>query len=129
MERVQPITSIDAFKSLKATEIRAIYEKIVQALLVLKAAHTEKIAQHLGIEHAKVHKRTSELERLGVLYKTGAKLPMKSGRNAFVWSLTNPNQINTAKTEKILKGKTVSDYSKEIQKISQNPVYIQPELL
>jgi len=101
--RTNPDTSIEAYRSLQPENIREVYQKIINALSVLKAAHTEDIAAFLKVEHCIIHKRVSEMERKGILYKPGAKKKMKSGRRAYVWSLTKPLQ-STAKIEvKIIK--------------------------
>jgi predicted transcriptional regulator len=110
-----PTTSLDAYKSLQPDQVRAIYSKIIDALKVLGMASTEQIALHLTLEHAKVNKRVSEMEKLEMIYRPGTRVPTKSGRTAYQWCLRN-NQPITNKSEKALPGKGISDFSKEILK-------------
>ena len=87
MTRVNPQTSIEAYKSLKPEQVRDVYVKIKHALSILKLANTEQIADHLKMPHPQVHKRTSEMERLEMIYKPGTKSMMKSGRMGYNWAL------------------------------------------
>ena len=96
--RTNPDTSIDAYKSLQPEQIGQTYQLIVNALTVLKAAHSEDIAAFLKMDHSKIWKRLSELGTAGLIYKPGAKKKMKSGRAAYVWALVRPLQ-STAKIE------------------------------
>jgi|HubBroStandDraft_3_1064219.scaffolds.fasta_scaffold404141_2 hypothetical protein len=118
-KKLIPATSKDAYKSLKQEELRAVYIKIKWALERLGTASTEQIADYLTYEHAKIHKRVSEMERLEIIYRPGHRVPTKSGRTAFVWALCGPG----AKTDienKPLSGKSVVDYSKTIAQIQSN---------
>lgn len=109
-------TSKAAFQSLDPDQIRDIYQKIMGALKVLGSASTEQIALFLTLEHARVHKRTSEMGKLEMIYRPGTKVKTKSGRMAYQWAICGQNQPKTT-TEKALKGgKTVADFSREIIK-------------
>lgn len=128
-ERKQISTSIEAYNSLNADSVRAIYQKIVEALKILGSASTEKIAEYLGMEHAKVHKRTSEMERLEMIWRPGAKTLTKSGRHAFLWTIRGDHQPKTDEQEHNQFKKNVpasTDYAAKI--IEQNNQYIQPNL-
>ena len=85
--RNNPATSIDAFKSLKPDQVREVYKKILDALKVLGQASSEQIAEYLTMEHAKIHKRVSEMQGLSMIYRPGLRVPTKSGRTAFVWAI------------------------------------------
>lgn len=116
MERQNISTSIEAYHSLKADSIRAIYQKIIDALKVLGMASTEQIAEYIGMEHAKIHKRVSEMERLEIIWRPGKKVPTKSGRSAYQWTLRN-NQPLTDEQEKnqYKNGQTTAhDHAKKI---------------
>lgn len=108
-------TSQAAYNSLKLSEVKALYQKIISALQVLGCAHTEKIAEYLTIEHPKVHKRISEMEKAGTVFKPGTKLPMKSGRDAYLWQLTSAASPKTEKEINYKKvDKTFTDYANAI---------------
>lgn len=113
-KRKNPQTSVDAYKSLQPDQIRAIYQKIVEALKVLGMASTEQIAEYTTIAHPKIHKRVSEMEKLEMIYRPGTRVKTKSGRTAYQWTLCNNQPKVERKPEKALPGKSVSDYSKEI---------------
>jgi predicted transcriptional regulator len=97
MKRNNPSTSKDAFKSLRAEDLREVYKKIMDALKVLGSASTEQIAEYLTMEHAKIHKRVSEMEGMQLIYRPGGRVPTKSKRTAFVWTICDPSQPKVEK--------------------------------
>ncbi len=117
--RQNPTTSIDAYKSLNPESVREIYMKILNALKVLGSANTEKIADFLGIDHAKVHRRTKEMEGLEMIWRPGAKTLTKSGRQSFLWTIRGDNQpkIETPIAYK-KEDKTSTDFANNIIKQS-----------
>ena len=80
-------TSQQAYKALQPEVVRSIYVKILIALKRLGSANTEKIAEYIGIDHAKVHKRVAEMERLEMIWRPGGKVLTKSGRQSFLWTV------------------------------------------
>ncbi len=90
-----PETSKEAYRSLRAEELRDTYKKILSALNVLGEATTEETAAFLKIPHERIWKRFSEIERMELIYKPGNKRMMKSGRNGFTWRLTTPNKTES----------------------------------
>lgn len=122
MTRNNPSTSIDAYKSLQPDQIREVYKKILSALEVLGQASTEQIAEYLTMEHARVHKRVSEMQGLQMIYRPGHRVPTKSGRTAFVWCLCKAGEKVEKKTEsqKSLPGKSIVDHSRELIKKQQS---------
>lgn len=113
-----PATSLDAYKSLQADQLREIYQKIIEALKVLGTASTEQISEYTTLPHPKIHKRVSEMERLEIIFRPGNRVATKSGRTAFVWCLCN-NQPKTQVIERAMAGKGIADYSREINNISK----------
>ena len=87
-----PETSKEAYRSLRAEELRETYRKILSALSQLGQGTTEEIAAFLKMPHDRIWKRMSELERMELVYKPGTKRMMKSGRNGFTWMLRNPEK-------------------------------------
>lgn len=96
MQRTQPQTSLDAYKSLNPENVREVYKKILGALKVLGSANTEKISDFLTIEHSKVHKRVSEMQGLEMIYKPGTRSSMKSGRTGYDWAIRGNGQKEPA---------------------------------
>lgn len=118
-KRKLPQTSLDAKASLQPDQIRAIYQKIVEALKVLGMASSEQIATHLTMDHSKIHKRTKEMETLEMIYRPGTRVPTKSGRTAYQWGLRNNQPITEKSIEKSFKGPSVADFSRKL--IPPNP--------
>jgi len=86
--RNNPKTSIDAYNSIKGDVRQNHNAKIVSALLALKSATYEEIANYLKWDDKnRAARRLSELEREQIVYKPGEKRKTKSGRDAFVYRL------------------------------------------
>lgn len=113
MKTKQPETSLESYHSLDPDSISAQHDKIVAALKVLKTGTAEQVGEYLGFD---CWKRFSELKRDGRIVNTLSKRMNKSGRNAFVFTLPD-EKVELQPTEKIIKGKGISDYSKAIQNI------------
>lgn len=107
-------TSQEAFKALQPEQLRQTYKDILFALTQLKEGTTEQIADALRVPHAKIHKRVSEMARMGLIHRPGTKRPLKSGKNGFTWKITNPGESTAPVTEKALPGKSFSDFSKKL---------------
>ena len=82
-------TSIDAHNSLDPDKIRDMYKRIVEALLLIKQGTYEDIARKMKVDPSRVWKRLSECHRLGLIERTGLRLPLSSGRDGFVWKVTD----------------------------------------
>lgn len=119
MERKNPSTSIDAYKSINAEQKREIYKKIKSALQVIGKGTFEQIANHLEMDASKIWKRLSEMERLEIVFRPGEKDKLKSGRRGLVWYLTGSSFPKDRIVEKVPKGKSVADYSRSIHQISK----------
>jgi predicted transcriptional regulator len=112
-KRKNPETSNEAYRSLQEVEITATQQKICSALEVLLTGTYEDIADFLKMDAARIWKRMSELHRFGLIHRTGERKIMKSGRAGFVWAPGGtPEPVK--KKERVMKGKTVVDYSKAI---------------
>lgn len=114
-----PQTSKDAYASLKPQQLRAIYRKIVEALKVMGEGSSQQISAYLTLDDEVVRKRLSELQKMGILYKPGHRVPTKKGCTAYVWQICKAG----AKTElqnKLMPGPSVQDYSRTIQDIQKH---------
>ena len=94
MKRTNPQTSNDAYRSLRASEVRETYRQILESLDVLGKATFEDLAAHMKCSRDKVWKRLSELERLELIYKPGTKKTLKSGRQGYEWMRTHPKRTD-----------------------------------
>ena len=110
----QPSTSVEAYRSLQPDQLAEIYRKILSALSVLGEATSQETAAYLKIDHSRIWKRHSELEKAGLIYRPGNKRPLRSGRMGFTYMLTKEGLPTTAKSEKALTGKAVVDYSRKL---------------
>lgn len=118
-KRKNPETSNEAYRSLKAVEVRETYKNILFALSIIKEGTFEDISRQMNVAPAVVWKRLSELADDGKIYRPGNKRPLKSGRNGYTWMLITPGIAPAKVVEMSLPGKTVSDYSKKISLIQQ----------
>lgn len=124
-----PQTSKDAFKSITQSQLNEHYSRIISSLQELKTATAEKIGEHSGMEHLQVTRRISELERKGIVWRPGGKIPTKTGRMAMLIQLTSEINILVPSNEKaIKKGKSVAEYSRNIQQIKKQINIIQSQL-
>lgn len=109
-----PQTSLDAKKSLDPARLAEIYKKILDALRIIGKGHYEDIARQMKVDPSRVWKRLSETHIMGLIERTGERKALSSGRDGFVWRLTNKDIPANPIVEKYLPGPTVSDYSKKL---------------
>ena len=115
MPKRKPVeTSLEALASLSPQNILEVHLRIMDALRIIGSGTYEDIARQAKLEPQRVWKRLSECLKAGVVYRPGTKKPLKSGRNGFVWALTQPGQSNEPVTEKPIPGPTVADYSRKL---------------
>lgn len=86
-ERKLPSTSLDAYNQ-SAELAQAHKGQIIAALSSLGFANYEEIADWTGLDKHSVARRTSELERNQLIYKSGVQKETKSKRKAFCYCLT-----------------------------------------
>ena len=88
MERINPQTSLDAWRSMDGKILADHYCKILTALDLLGTAIYEEIATQAGFtDKNQVSRRLAELERMEMVYKTGDKGLTKSNRQAFKYKI------------------------------------------
>lgn len=113
-----PQTSLDAYKQVHPDMLSAHHAKIILALRRTKnGLMYEQIAAQVQLDKHQVGRRLSELESMQIIYKPGEKRKTASNREAFVYKLTAEGEAYII-PDKLLPGKSVSEYSKEIQAIS-----------
>lgn len=103
MERINPATSHEAYKSMTKDLLSNHHTKIIEALNYLGNATFEEIAIHLQWDDKnRAARRLSELEREQIIYKPGEKRLTKSGRNAFVYALIKKEDRKVEYTQSLL---------------------------
>ena len=120
MKVVYPETSREAYKSLDPNKLNQTYRDILFALSKLGEGTYEDVSCFLKCNPSKVWKRLSELHKAELIYRPGNKRLLRSGRNGFTWMLSSSITPKTQTSERALKGKTISDYSKSISYIQKN---------
>lgn len=131
MTRKNPETSIDAYKSLKASEVRETYQRILETLDILGKGTFEDIAAVMKCSRDKIWRRLSEMERLEMIYRPGTKKVLKSGRSGYEWARTNPSKTESQRKEVVYKSseKTAADFAMDIINSATKPVSTQLNLL
>jgi hypothetical protein len=112
-KRKSPATSNEAYHSLDPNQLAGLRKRIFQALQSIGTGHYEDIAIAAGIEPVQCWKRLSELHSDGIIHRTGERKMLSSNRMGFVWAPGSPPET-VKKKERVLKGKTVADFSKAI---------------
>lgn len=118
-----PETSLEAWRSITKEHLLEHHAKILCALRDLRTASAEQISTRTNLTHHQVNRRMSELERMEIIYRTGARVVTRTGRSASCWSLRNPNEAPKKVTESSIKGSSISDYSRALIKISQPKLF------
>lgn len=114
MKKELPETSLEANR-MATEEMRNNHRsKIIKALQVLGSANYEQIATYLTLEPHAVGRRMKELVLMDIVFKPGTKLPTKSGRDAYVYTLQKAGRKVKTKNIKSLLGNGISDYSKKL---------------
>lgn len=114
-------TSLEAYRSLDPGGLRMAYVQIIDALREMGKGTYEQIAAKVGKKPEQIWKRLSEVGKMGLIYRTGEKVKMSSGRFGFVWAIKMAGNIDCVQKKNTLKKTpTVSDHSKAIKKIQKD---------
>lgn len=93
MNNKLPDTSHEAHKMMNKEVLSNHHYLIIEALKVLKKATAEEISEYLNWDDKnRSARRMSELEREQIVFKPGEKRKTRYGRNAYVYSLINPQK-------------------------------------
>lgn len=94
MERNNPQTSLDAYKSINGKILAEHYLKIIRSLKRLNLATYEELAHDIGFgDKNQVSRRLKEMEGLELVYKPGTKKNTSSGRGAYQYALRSPETV------------------------------------
>lgn len=99
MSRVVPQTSREAMESISDSQLSDHHSKIILGLRFLREATAEEISNRIGLSHAQVNRRMTDLVEKGLIFNTKKKRKTSSGRYAFVFMLTgsesHPDKFST----------------------------------
>jgi biotin operon repressor len=111
-------TSIAAYHALDKDQVSRIKSLILVALKQIGRGTSEQIAAHLKMDREQIWKRCSDLKNDGKIYASDFKVLTKRNRFARQWVIVGTiiEQPNTV--ERIMPGKNVADYSREL--VQQN---------
>lgn len=116
MSKNIPQTSKDAYKSLDPDKINEIHKRILDALKIIGKGHYEDIAKAAKADAGRVWKRLSELHKGGLIERTGERKALSSGRDGFVWTLTEKGQPVAKVTERFPVGTSSHEHASSILK-------------
>lgn len=117
MRKVKPVeTSLEAYRSLDPVRISQTMQKIADTLKVIGKGNYEQIAAASNMAEAKVWKRLIDCVRAGLIHRTEETKLTKNGCKSYLFAPGPATQI-VKKRERVMKGKTVAQYSKDILSI------------
>jgi hypothetical protein len=116
--RKNPETSLEAYRGLDPQRMNQTYRAIVDALLVIGKGNYETIAVQAEMPEAKIWKRMGEAAKMGLIHNTGETIKTKNGYKSYLFAI-GPAPETVQKKQRVMKGKTVSDFSKAIKQVSQ----------
>lgn len=112
-KRKNPDTSLDAYKSLDPIKISLRMQKIADGLNTIGKGNYEQIALAACLREDQVWKRIIDCIRAGLIHRTQEKRKTKDNRDSYVFAPGPATQI-AAKKERVMKGPSVSDFSKKL---------------
>jgi predicted transcriptional regulator len=108
-------TSVDAYRGLDPNKMSETYVAIVESLKLMGEGNYQDIAQCSEMPEARVWKRIGEVMKMGLIHDTGKTKKTTHGNKSRIYAL-GPSAENVEHKKRVLKGKTVVDYSKAILK-------------
>lgn len=117
-------TSREAYESLNPVKVHQTHINIVKALESLGSGNYEAIAARMEVPEQRVWKRLSECVRSNLIHNTGTTTLTKNGCKSYVFAPGPPTEP-VKKKERVMKGKTISDYSKALNQAKQSPITIE----
>lgn len=124
-----PQTSHDANKAATLEMRTKHWDKIKEALKVLKLATGEQIAAEAKMDYHAVMRRVGEMERNEMVYKPGTKIPTSTGRLAFQYAIRNSDTILPTTEHHYRENETTaSDYASELIAKTKQGILVQKDL-
>jgi len=116
MSKHIPETSLEAYRNLDPIKVSQTMIKISETLKVIGKGNYEDIAVASGMPEAKVWKRLIDCIRAGLIHRLDETKKTAHGNKSYLYAPGPATQLQK-KTERVMKGKTVADHSRDIQKI------------
>jgi hypothetical protein len=115
MKRKNPVTSDAAYRGLDPNKMSETHVAIVESLKIIGEGNYEDISACSGMPEARIWKRIVDVVRKGLIHDTGKEKDTVHGNKSRIFAL-GPSPEPVVKKERVMKGKTVVDYSKAILK-------------
>ena len=113
MKRRNPITSDAAYCGLDPNKMSETHVAIVESLKLIGEGNFEDMAKCSGMPEARIWKRIIDVVRKGLIHDTGKEKLTANGNGSRIFAL-GPSPEPAKKKERVMKGKTVADFSKAI---------------
>lgn len=114
-----PATSIEAYKSLDPIKVSEMHGRIAAAVMSLGEANYEQVAEKIGEKEERVWKRLNEVCKAGLIHNTFKTRLTKNKRASYIYA-PGSGVEPVKKKERIMKGKSIADYSREFIKPAQS---------
>jgi len=118
MSKHIPETSLEAYRNLDPIKVSQTMIKISETLKVIGKGNYEDIASASGMPEAKVWKRLIDCIRAGLIHRLDETKKTAHGNKSYLYAHGPATQLQK-KTERVMKGKTVAEYSLDIQEIQK----------
>lgn len=118
-KRKNPETSLEAYRALDPIKVSQTMIKISDALKVIGEGNFEDIAAAAGMPEPKVWKRLIDCVRGELIHATGETKPTVHGNKSNIFA-PGPSPERVKRKERVLKGKTISDFSKALNQVKQS---------
>jgi predicted transcriptional regulator len=122
MKRVRVETSIEAYRKLDPIRVSQTMQKISDALKTIQKGNYEMIAVAAGLKQSQTWKRLIDCVRAGLIHRIDETMLTKDGCKSYLYAPGPATQI-AAKKERVMKGKTISQYSKDILSFQQEKLF------
>jgi hypothetical protein len=113
MKRKNPSTSLEAHARLDPIKVSQTMVKISEAIKVLGKANYEDVAAYLGEPEPKIWKRFTDCMKAKLIHRTEETKKTKHGYKSYLFAY-GPTIEEVKKKERVMRGKSVADYSKAI---------------
>src|ERR1700761_4486615 len=112
-KRKNPETSLEAHRRLDPIKISQTMVKISEAIKMLGKANYEDVAAYLKEPEPKIWKRFTDCMEAKLIHRTKETKKTKHGYKSYLFAY-GPATEKIKKKERVMRGKSVSEYSKAI---------------
>jgi hypothetical protein len=127
MKRKNPSTSLEAHARLDPIKVSQTMTKITDTLKSIGKGNYEDISAAAQMPEAKCWKRLIDCVRAGLIHRTDAIKMTKNGYKSYLYAPGGtPEPVK--KKERVMRGKSVVDYSKSILNQPKQSIHTQDQL-